>query len=597
MALFQTSIAVLPFEIRSSSAGEWEYLGEGIAEEIIHALSRIPQLKVSSRRSSFKKGLQDLGAHEIAEHLKVENLLEGSVDILGNRIKIRASLIELKEDQSFWTQSWQRSLDALFEVQDEISIEIADQLREHFGHLEIEEHLVKANTTNLEAFKLYLRAKYYFNRWNPKDVHYSIELYGKAFELDPNYNDALIGLADSHSFLATAGFADPVESWASAKSYMDQVFNIDPDHVGLNYLLANYHFFVKASYKESYYFAQKTINLRPHYPEGQQFMAFMEILRGDFSKAKTHIHYALAVDPLNPESQFYQAYYYHRSQDFEKAILKCEALLNENPQSLPALIVRFYALIASGKADVVIEEIKDVPEAAMMPDERLGIELLSAVAQRQAIEERISVYRKMADTNQSPQTDAYLYLIYAHLKRNDEAFEILEKLFSHKSAILLLNFMDPLASSIWLDPRFPKMKDQIYALGQNGNKPKPKRRSTASLSKLEQASIQGKLEKLIQVEQVFLRPDINLRTLSNELQIHPNQLSWYLNDSIGKNFNDFINQHRLAYFIDLAKDPSNQHISLIGLAYESGFNSKSVFNTSFKKSYGTTPSQYLKSQA
>ncbi|WP_369681505.1 helix-turn-helix domain-containing protein [Draconibacterium sediminis] len=103
--------------------------------------------------------------------------------------------------------------------------------------------------------------------------------------------------------------------------------------------------------------------------------------------------------------------------------------------------------------------------------------------------------------------------------------------------------------------------------------------------------------KFVSEEQPFLIPNLTLRLLADQVEIHPNKLSWLLNERIGKNFNEFINYYRIEYFKQLALDPKNSHISLIGLAYESGFNSKTVFNTYFKKETGMTPKEFLKQNA
>ena len=96
-------------------------------------------------------------------------------------------------------------------------------------------------------------------------------------------------------------------------------------------------------------------------------------------------------------------------------------------------------------------------------------------------------------------------------------------------------------------------------------------------------------------EEPFLNPTLSLRSLAAQIELHPNKLSWLLNESMGYNYNNFVNQYRVAHFKKLALDPSNAHISLLGLAYESGFNSKTVFNTYFKKETGMTPRAFLKS--
>jgi len=102
------------------------------------------------------------------------------------------------------------------------------------------------------------------------------------------------------------------------------------------------------------------------------------------------------------------------------------------------------------------------------------------------------------------------------------------------------------------------------------------------------------LTQFITEEEPFLIPNLSLRSLADLVEIHPNKLSWVLNERVGKNFNEFINHYRIEYFKQLALDPKNNHISLLGLAYESGFNSKTVFNTYFKKEVGLTPKEFLK---
>ncbi|HKK89457.1 MAG TPA: hypothetical protein VJ917_11465, partial [Saprospiraceae bacterium] len=138
---FDKTIAVLPF-MNMSASEENEYFSDGVTEEIINALAQITGLKVTSRTSSFYFKGKNIPIPEIGKELGVSTLLEGSVRLSGNSIRITAQLIDAAQDFHFWSETWDRKLDNIFEVQDEISLLIAERLREHFGHFEIKEHLV-----------------------------------------------------------------------------------------------------------------------------------------------------------------------------------------------------------------------------------------------------------------------------------------------------------------------------------------------------------------------------------------------------------------------------------------------------------------------
>jgi adenylate cyclase len=155
------TLAVLPF-INMSASAEHEYFSDGITEEIINALSKIKSLKVTSRTSSFYFKNKNIPLKQIAQELNVAAILEGSVRVAGDTIRISAQLIQADDDFHFWSETWDRKMENIFAVQDEISLLIADKLREHFGHFEIEEHLVQKQTDTLGAYEYYLKALFHF---------------------------------------------------------------------------------------------------------------------------------------------------------------------------------------------------------------------------------------------------------------------------------------------------------------------------------------------------------------------------------------------------------------------------------------------------
>ncbi|CAD5249385.1 MULTISPECIES: helix-turn-helix domain-containing protein [unclassified Imperialibacter] len=577
-----------------SADGENEYFCDGITEEIINALARVTELKVTSRTSSFYFKHHKASIREIGEKLNVSAILEGSVRVGGNMLRITAQLIEVATDSHFWSQTWDRKLENIFEIQDEVSLHIADKLREQFGHMEIGDHLAKSPTQNLNAYELLLKGKYLFNRWNPEDVNKAISLFEQAIEQDPDLVDAHMGLSDAYGFLATAGFAPREASWKKAFEHMKIVERINPNHAPLNYQLANHAFFTEADYNKAFKYTLKSIKSRPTYPEGQQFMAFLYLLKNDTTKANEHLQYVRSVDPLNQETLFYQAYYFYRTEEFEKAAAICQQLLEVNPKNLPAYIVHCYCLFHLGRIDQVIEETANMPDEIMIPDERAGINALAYLMKGDSNNAAPYINEVMARSNENAsfQADAYAFWIYAQQCKADEAFAIVEKLFTHQSSILLLNYYDPLAKNLRGDDRFWRYADLIYPeLKHKESTPKT---NTSQLDEATAAAYEEKLMAVVNDELPYLNPSLSLRSLAEQIEMHPNQLSWLLNEKIGRNFNEFINDFRIGHFKKLAVDPANSHISLVGLAFESGFNSKTVFNTYFKKAEGMTPSAFLK---
>ena len=158
--------------------------------------------------------------------------------------------------------------------------------------------------------------------------------------------------------------------------------------------------------------------------------------------------------------------------------------------------------------------------------------------------------------------------------------------------MLLFNFADPLVSSIKNDPRYLSFHKIIYQKDVATEVFASKKKELLDVATA--SAYSARLLKHLEQQQPYLNPDLSLRTLAEQIGIHPNQLSWVLNESIGKNFNEFVNQYRVEAFKKLAKDPTKANITLIGLAFECGFNSKTVFNTYFKKETGMTPKEFLK---
>jgi AraC-like DNA-binding protein len=532
---------------------------------------------------------------EIAAQLGVSVILEGSIRLAGNTVRITAQLIQAADDFHFWSATWDRQLDNIFAIQDEISLLIADKLREQFGHFDLQDHLVNKQTDNLDAYALSLKAKYHFNKWNPTDVGLAIELYEKALALDPRHTESCVGLADAYGFMATTQFLPGQEAWQKATDYTHRAYQLNPRNAGVHYQLANLAFFTEIDYPAAFRHTQESIKLKPNYPEARQFMAFLYMITGELEPAARHLQLAMDIDPLSQETLFYRAYYQHRAENFPLALEWARECLANNPKNIPAYIFQCFTLLKLGRYEEVLRSLDEMPEDIVIPGDRLGLRCLTAIMAGDE-ERQAPLLAELETEARRPdhfQAHAYLFMAYANLGWADKAFGWLEQILAWKSSVLLIHFTDPLLDPIKNDPRY---RIYIKKLFPHPHTDDPPNQQSPLLDEATAEAYAQKLLAFVQEESPYLNPSLSLRSLAEQVQIHPNQLSWLLNQHLGQNFNEFINHYRVEYFKRLATDPANAHISLLGLAYESGFNSKTVFNTYFKKEVGMTPGAFVKAQ-
>lgn len=585
------TIAVLPF-VNMSSNNENEHFSDGITEEIINALAKIEQLKVTSRTSSFAFKGKNEAITAIGKKLNVSTILEGSVRLAGDALRITAQLIEVEQDYHFWSETWDRKLENIFEIQDEISLIIADKLREQFGHLEIQDHLVDKQTESIDAYALSLKAKFYRNKWNPEDVKTAISLYEKALTLDPNHSESHIGLADSYSFLGTTGFMPFEEAWGKTIQYTKQALALNSKSSGVHYQLSNQAFFIDSDYNKSLVEMKKAIELNPNNSDAHQFISFLYILAGEKEKSSNHLNISLSINPLSEETHFFKAYFHYMSGEYQLSLEMLNDCLKANEKNIPAHYIKTLCLLKLGQYDEVIQYFDHIPPEVIIQGEKTGAIALAYALKNDT--KNTSIYLdqliKESKAENGFISDSYLFMMYAVMGENDMAFDWVEKAIKNNSSLLLLRYTDPIIIDLKKDSRYLKFFKSIY---QTDAASSHKSKNKALLDQKTTANVTTQLLDHIREVKPYLDPYLSLRKLADQMKIHPNQLSWLLNESVGKNYNEFINHYRIENFKSLSKDSGNSNITIMGLAYESGFNSKTVFNTSFKKETGLTPRQFL----
>lgn len=592
--IFERSIAVLPF-VNMSASVENEYFSDGITEEIINALAKIDGLMVTSRTSAFYFKGKNIPITEIGKELKVSTLLEGSVRLSGNAMRITAQLIDASDDFHFWSETWDRQLDNIFEVQDEISQLIADHLREHFGHFEIQEHLVDKKTESLDAYTLFLKGRFHMNKWNPESVKQSIEFYEKALSIDSQHTEAMIGMADAYSFLATTSVISFEEGWGKCAQLTHQALSIDSKLPAAYYQLANLAFFTECDYRKAFDMASKAISLNPNHVESQQFLSFLYVLAGKKESAQKHLNLALEIDPLSQETQFFKAYFDYMFEDYSRSLEQLDKCLELNPLNIPCNYVKTLCLIKMERYDEVVNYFDSLPSQVIVLGEKTGSLSIAHTLKGDKAEAENYTQQliEQASGMDGFTADSYLFLLYGASGQNDKLFDWVEKAIKSHSPLLLLRYSDPVVNPIKSDHRYMQFHTQLFPDDVFELIPKDKVKKPL-LDKASVANYKLKLQQLLETEKPYLNPELSLRKMAELLGLHANQLSWLLNDGFGKNFNEFINHYRIETFKELSKLPENANHTIMSIAYDCGFNSKTVFNTYFKKETGLTPKAYLK---
>ena len=587
------TIAVLPF-VNMSASEENEYFSDGITEEIINALSKIKNLKVTSRTSSFFFKNKNIPIRQIGQELNVSVLLEGSVRLAGNMVRITAQLINADEDFHFWSESWDRKLENIFEIQDEVSLLIAEKLREHFGHFEIQEHLVEKQTDSIDAYEYSLKGKFHFNKWNPDGMRTAIEFYEKALEQDPSHAQSYLGLADALGFLATTGNMPLMETWQKVAELIQKAKSINENLPGVHYHLANLAFFRQADYKTAFEENLRSLDLQANHAEAQQFMSFLYVISGRIEQARQHLDVAYSINPLSPETLFFNGYFHYMSGQFEEGLERLNGVLIQNPMNLPAFTIKCYNLLRLERYEEMVKFVTNAPEELLIESDKVG--LLAIAYSKMDNSKQANSYHeeleKLAGDENGFRASSFLFLLYAWTGDKENAFRWIENSLNGNTFFLLMLFADPLVDPIKDDPRYQKYRKLIFPETETPDESKSKK---ALLDQKTADQLADKLMEHIRENKPYLEPALSIRSLAEQTDIHPNQLSWLLNEKFGKNFNDFINHFRVEIFKTLAKDPKNKHLTLMALAYDSGFNSKTVFNTYFKKETGFTPKEFVKS--
>ena len=424
------SIAVLPF-VNMSADAENEYFTDGVAEEIINALTKIQALRVASRTSSFAFKGKNQDIRKVGEQLNVTTVLEGSVRKAGSRLRVTAQLVNVADGYHLWSERYDRELEDVFAIQDEIAGNIVRALRVVLSDAE-KRAIEKAPTANVQAYDYYLRGRQFFHQFRRTGMQFARRMFERAIEVDPGYAIAYAGVADCCSFLYMY--------WDGSKANLEGADSA----------------------------SRKALELDPELAEAHASRGFAVSLSKQYEEARREFETAIRLNPKLYEAHYFYARACFQEGQLEEAVRHYEDASRVRPEDYQALILMAAPLKALGREDEMRAAMRHGLEVAgkhleLNPDDARALYLSAGALVQLGDEERGLDWTRRAYAIDS-EDPGVLYNVacsYSNMGRTDDAIACLEKAvqngFGHREWFENDSDLDPLRG----DERFQALMKRL----------------------------------------------------------------------------------------------------------------------------------------
>jgi serine/threonine protein kinase len=446
------SIAVLPF-VNMSADPENEFFSDGLSEALINSLTKIKDFKVVARTSAFSFKGKDVDIREIGKKLDVNKVLEGSVQKAGNRLRITAQLINVSDGYHLWSERFDRNMDDVFAIQDEISLAIVDNLK--LKLLEGEKtRLIKRHTNDPEAYSFYLKGRYFYNKRTEEDMKRCVEYFEQALEKDPIFALPYAGLADAYATFGFYHWMPYEEARSKAKEFALKGLEVD-DSVGETHgAYANYISWFEYRWAEAEKEYIKAIELSPSDLEARHMYAHLLEIQGRFDEAISEMGRALELEPLQINLNHCMGNILFFSGDCDGAIDMFQKTIEMDPNFPLQYFWLGRVYLHTGelqKAMEIFEKGTKFPAVNAIVSGGLG--LTYALAGRE--EDAHRILNELNELSKEKYIDFYPFAyIYMGLGDKEKTFEYLEKCFEFGDMYLLYLPIDPIFKELYDDPRF-----------------------------------------------------------------------------------------------------------------------------------------------
>jgi TolB-like protein/Flp pilus assembly protein TadD len=452
------SLAVLPLT-NASADPNLEYFSDGISESIINNLSRLPQLRVMARNTSFRFRGPEVDAQRVGRELNVRAVLVGRVLRLNGRIVISAELVDVADGAQIWGEQYNRQASDILNVQTEIAKEVSENLRLKLTEDE-RKGLAQQPTQNIEAYHLYLKGRYLWNKYYMKSVQKGLAYFQQAIDIDPEYALAYAGVADSYYRLSSTQLR-PTEALPKAKAAAIKALELDETlseaHASLGLVKIYYdHDFSGA---EMHY--QRALEINPNASMARQRYGSYLMLMGRFEESLTQYKLAQRLDPLSLLINVNIGVVLMLTSRFEEAKRQHQKTLDIDPNYYPAHYGLGYVAALTGDFSEAIsrfEKVCQLEEDSDIPYGYIG-RIYALLGDKSKAEKVLSELKSKAKRKYI--SSYSLALVYEALGQKDQACEWLEKAYEEKDDWLVVLNVVPEFKSLREEPRFQDLLRRI----------------------------------------------------------------------------------------------------------------------------------------
>ena len=444
---------MLPF-LDLSQAKDQEYFCDGMSEEILDALAKVEGLRVVARTSSFSFKGKSVDVNDVRKKLNVENVLEGSLRREGNRVRITAQLINTRNGFHLWSETYERELQGVFALQDEITRSIVEALK-----IKLAVSLPAHEQRSTEAYDLYLQGLYFSNKGSEEDLRKALGLFQRALDKDPKFSRAWTGIAKVWFFLADV-YVKPLEAYPASKAAALKAIALDEKDAEAHCYLGEAKRVLDWDLAGEDAELKRALQLDPNSAPAHFFSALLPLFRGELKEGLRLVLEAKALDPLSPITSYVATAAYLANDQIDEAVIEGQRTLQLDPNYFYLDSNLAAAYREKGDFAEAIALYTKAQEATHFPSS--GLAITYARMGRQ-IEARNILAQLMQEREKRYVSAHSIAAVYVAFGEKEEAFRWLERAFAEHSGILQWIAFLPEFRALRPDARFPRLLRRIGA--------------------------------------------------------------------------------------------------------------------------------------